>query len=938
MRCRIVASNVDKMDPLYGVYSTDQKKFLDTVVIKYSYLAEKYETFEAKKSADLYIMCKEETDTFYTYRDYSVDELYAVGINDASQIAKYTRDDGYLQIPASYHNILLKNRRKAIIQNYVEQNNYYRVLNGYPPIETPQSQYIYIDDVYAEKYGIDKQIPIHQIQDYYNNITPGKGDYLISIIEGIGLLNNIKELHPDYEYLKYIGSARIDLITMRKAKNFQLIYAKQSTTSNTLYEEFIRAYEQARDYHVSTIFVREHRDIIPHYDQFIALCIMTMTLQLVINKQLKLGIDRKYYGNYTLRFLYDAYGIPYNLDIDEYTQRGISQAINTLIQKKSTDSVFHDIVKLLGFNDLNIYRYYLTKERKFDRFGAPIIATTTKFNNDTGEIEEVPDYKQMYDVYFQKVGISDTNFMSSYNIIANIEDYEDITSNDPFWWNDENINNAVWETEYNFVDTKYLSVGLSYKMTEIMYENIILLKFIANSKDELSDIIFTLPKINEDISVNLFDAVILLFCLMAKKHNLRGEIIYIPSQVASVLDYLRNTENGDTFFDCFSFDISMFSADNAEGQKLINAVARILDDDDAERFMSFIKSLSSPDLKNNDKITLINKIFTDIKGLSKYLQYLMTKTADINAYETLKVFYETLFYSKEVKTLFTINEDNLELKRTAMTYFEYLYHYNPKLYHTVFTPDFEGQYNTYMTNNTDKDSDTYTLDQYIHDVEYGKIEDFTYSTLLKRNTEGEIEDDVIYYYIDHIISRMEIYIENLKYIYIANDSTTPLEDLMVRLINFFKSFTVDMLGVDAMYILDFRIENTMKLIDSIHEICKNIEINDKLPVSYADIVKSMIAYITDNNDKLSIFDKVLYDVYIRLIKDQSGNNLNMVRFIDLVDRISSSISVVSEPSYNILQFTDYIHMESNVICNDKSKQHNLLRDEIAQIYYTDNDA
>lgn len=930
-----MADNFSQMNPFYGIYS-DFKKILDTMVIKYSYLAEKYETFEIKKHADTYLSAKSELDTFFTYRDYSVDELYNVGITDVSKLTEYSNNDGYLLIPESYRDALLKNRRKMIIQTYDERNEYYRKLNGFPPLDTLPKNYHYIPEEYANNYGIDITIPIHKIQDYYNNISSGRGDYLISIIEAVGLLEKLREDNPDEEYLKYIGSTRISIDTLRKAKNFQLLYVNQTTVSDILYDEFIKAYEQARDYHVSAIFIREYRDIIPYYDQFIAMCIMVMTIEITVNKQFKLGVDRKYYNDYTLKFLYDAYGIPYNLDLDEYTQRSISQSLNTMIQKKSTDKVFYDITDILGFSDLKIYRYYLTKERKFDDYGVPVIATTRKFNNDIGDFEDVPDYAKMYDVYFQKVELSDTDFVGAYGNTANIEQYEKITNDDPFWWNDENTINAVWNTEYNFVESKYLSVGLSYKMTDIMYENILLLKLLINMKDELSSITFTLPKISEDLNVTLYDAVILLFCLMAKKHHLRGEIISIPTQVTSVLDYLHNTDGGDEFLvDSFNFNIDLLQPDNEEGQELIDAVYKILGENEAEKFMTYVTTLSiDKNTSDTTKITLINKIFDNIKGLSDYLQYLMTKTSDRKSYEILKEFYNTAFYSKEVKSLFTINENNNELKRTAKNYFEYLYYYNPKLYFSLFIPNFEGQYSEYITENK-LDPSQYTLDNFIYDVNYGNIDDFTYATLRSNNNDNDVAEDMIYYYIDHIIFRMESYISNLRFIYKLNDSSTPVEELLVKLINFFKSFTVDMLGLDSMSIINLRAENAMKFFDEIPLIIKNNEIKEKFMTSYQDTIHSIEAVFTGMNDNISFYDKVLYNVYIMLAKDLNGNKYNFLNFIDNINLIKSDINAVSKSSENMLKITDTVNTEVDISINDKPNTGVLFGDKITRVYYSE---
>ena len=67
------------------------------------------------------------------------------------------------------------------------------------------------------------------------------------------------------------------------------------------------------------------------------------------------------------------------------------------------------------------------------------------------------------------------DFIQSFNSQVNRVEYDRITQNDPYWWEDQNLIDRKYETEYNFVESKYLSLGISYKMTDIIFENIILL-------------------------------------------------------------------------------------------------------------------------------------------------------------------------------------------------------------------------------------------------------------------------------------------------------------------------------------------------------------------------------------------------------------------------------------------------------------------------------
>jgi hypothetical protein len=311
----------------------------------------------------------------------------------------------------------------------------------------------------------------------------------------------------------------------------------------------------------------------------------------------------------------------------------------------------------------------------------------------------------------------------------------------------------------------------------------------------------------------------------------------------------------------------------------------------------------------------------------------MSKATDRKIYEIFKEFYNAVYYSKEVKSVFTINENNSELKRTAKNYFEFLYYHNPKLYYALFTPNYEGQYKAYIQYNR-LDPNEYTLDNYKYDVEYGIIEDFTYSTLNTTSSDLIIADDMLYYYIDHVIARMEAYINNMKFIYMLNDTSSVLEDLLVRMINFFKSFTVDMLGLDIMYIMDFRAENAMKLFDEVAYISKDLEIHDNIKLSYKDVIHLIEAIFDNNKDNLSFHDKVLYNAYITLAKDSNGNKFNHLNLNDKIHYINSTCEVVSDPNANMLNLVDIVHVDSTVDIEEK-RNIGFFKDRIAKKYYSD---
>ena len=82
------------------------------------------------------------------------------------------------------------------------------------------------------------------------------------------------------------------------------------------------------------------------------------------------------------------------------------------------------------------------------------------------------------------------------------------------------------------------------------------------------------------------------------------------------------------------------------------------------------------------------KLFFNSIFVRRILEICGTHNCFLFDNKILKEFYNAVFYSTEVKSIFMINENSTDdgLKRTAKTYFEFLYYHNPKLYSTLFIP------------------------------------------------------------------------------------------------------------------------------------------------------------------------------------------------------------------------------------------------------------
>lgn len=901
----------DKVN-LMGELYTEFLAIAKSLVIKYSVKAEQYETLETKLNADLYLDVINGKDDFYTYLDYTANDYYKAGWDDYYKVREAIQTQNTELVPKQYRQKVLEIRRQRILDTFEEQNNYYRLLNGYPDIE--DSEYYYPSEYLQKNYGFPKDIPIHKIQDWGNRQEEGKGDYLISIAEGSGFIAKLKELHPDKKYLNYIGSNRISIKKAREAFNFQILSLSDSGIRRNVYDQFVLKYEQCREYFVKTIYVNEYRNIIEKYDNFIALCIFLYTIQQMCVDQLMSGVKRSFYSIYGVRALFQAYDLPYNLNIDEETQNALVRNLNLFIQNKSTNKVFYNIAEILGFSNLKVYKYYLGKERKFDRYGIPIVAYTEKFNSLTGENEIVPDYEKMYDLYFQREDMRSHDLFKSVMFAANKQNYDEITQNDPFWIIDQNLYDRVWQTEYNYVESKYLGIGVAYSMTNVLFENVILLKLLLRKRDDISGLTISIPRIVPGLKIPLYDAIIFLICLTAAKHNLTGEIITIPTQVINVIDYMNNVEDTSHLVDTLEFNFEYFNEDNEKAKDQMKQLKKLLGDNKYNEFKSYIDAVKIDSVYTpKDKIKKINELYNDIISLHKFLVFEMTRTSSRKVYELLKNMNNAIFYSKELRSVFTITGEITETERTAWTYYEYLYHLNPTLYKAVFSVDLKADWKDYC----DKHSLTqteFTYEDFLIQVEYGNIR-VDYG---KVNVESEdAKDSLIYTYVNHVIDRLSHLIGNLNYMYLMNDLSTPLSDLLEKLIRFFKSYTVDLINFDILFYMDMKPENTIKLFEEIYKITKIIGVDENVKLSFSDVVSKIEASL-NTQDHLSIEDRWAYMSILKISKEYGPNN--EITLYDLIDLMTKTIQVSDKDGITHLDdIVDSMHVEYNVDSKFKLK-------------------
>ena len=115
------------------------KESVPDIVVKYSVQAKEFETVDTKRDGDQYVCAKMKIDTFNNYLKFPREVLQNAGFTD-DEIKRFMNhpDD----IPYNRRDSVLLAMRKYIVDNYVEQNNYYRMLYGLPDIDAGMIMYM----------------------------------------------------------------------------------------------------------------------------------------------------------------------------------------------------------------------------------------------------------------------------------------------------------------------------------------------------------------------------------------------------------------------------------------------------------------------------------------------------------------------------------------------------------------------------------------------------------------------------------------------------------------------------------------------------------------------------------------------------------------------------------------------------------------------------
>lgn len=323
-------------------------------IVKNETEADKHETLESLKAADLYLACYEGRAKFAYFDSFPREVIRTAKVPE--QLLDSCVKDKY-NIPTSYRDAVVSEMMTYYVENYVDGNDYYRMLTGYP--NKDDKAYIYLDpNIIPEDLELDIEfdVPIHE-----------QPKDIIDILKQEGILDQILSMYPDKDYLRYIDK-RISAYTARNSFNYQLLYMPE-TESDIVNAKFREKFNVNRDYIMKTVYSEAFKYESDYYDNIMIILIIIQTMVDLISEVQEHIAKRDVFDERCIKYIFASNGVPYYNEIPIKYQIAMMKNLNTLIKFKSTSKCMLDICSIFGFDDVRIFKYFLLRDRKLDENG-----------------------------------------------------------------------------------------------------------------------------------------------------------------------------------------------------------------------------------------------------------------------------------------------------------------------------------------------------------------------------------------------------------------------------------------------------------------------------------------------------------------------------------------------------------------------------------------
>lgn len=542
----------------------NSKLIIKSIIIKDEAKALSYETKEMITNFDIYRAIKEGRITLYYFQDITSEDIYAA-IPDvpAKNVVGYL--DNIYTMPSAYQSALLAYLSDKFIKEYEEQNDYYRLVSGQPPSDQPEV-YLTYKDIKDEPSlsNIDLNTPVHKLSD--NDIT---------ILKTSGILDNLIQKYPEATYLNYIDKG-ITFYSARIAPKYDILYISAEIQDEIL-AKFKELYALNTNIAIRTIddvALKYYHEL---YNRFLMMTILINSIADLISEFSEFFINREVFDIRTAEYFFNAFGVEFYKDIPMKYQKRLIRNLNKLIKYKGTSKNMINIIQIFGFENIDIYKYYLNKYHtqrtgncdisvinkdgnlyKFPgyidnsnlvRYDKDVLDKNGNVVHKEGDIVYDSDGTPMktndernYEMRFIRVPIRE--MVNSY-----LKDEESIFSYDDFIktygesakWNgdkdEKQVKKEIMQMDFNTLITQFMSVSTSNSMTDINMQITYFINMIMYYGIDPKNMTFSVHGIDSKNSeFNIFDTLVFIYALMYMYIGYTYDKNYDPDESNIVTD------------------------------------------------------------------------------------------------------------------------------------------------------------------------------------------------------------------------------------------------------------------------------------------------------------------------------------------------------------------------------------------------------------------
>ena len=808
-------------------------------VLKMQELADNNETEESIKAAGLYISCIERTAILEIFPKITKAALNAAGITTPNEVELYMND--IRNIPSDKRTAITKALMDDYIANYEELNPYYRMLHGLPKI----GQEDYVEGwLPPDGVAIDLTKPIHKMTNAE-----------AILLDKYGVLDQMIEEDPiNRQYMRHLGKKSIDYYLARRSNRFDVLYVP-SIDSDAIEKMYRDKLDANKFYVLRTVYSEAFKYNSDYYDNFIAVFIVLITVVDIISRVQEFIARKEIFDIRSVQYIFKSYGVPFFEEIPLKYQIAMIKNLHTLLKYKSTSKCMVDICSLFGFDNIKVFKYYLLKDRRIDLSTGEYLYVEDENGNEDLDAE--------YELKFIKLPL-DEDLDDYVRVGGNYVDYDEITTGDAKWdggLDHDMVMKEILKQEFNFTRTKYISIDTVYDIAKMSAQQTYFFNFLYDNVDLEGLLTIQVPYIEAGKYFNIADIFTLLTVLTYYYRGVKDTIMDTQSKVLYV-----NGFNFKADLSALAADIGMkkiynfdqydhWNEDNnhpeynfkEENDKVDYPGSTLHAQEQLKNFQ--IPTASIPSFNEMMDIYVNNMEVRDelIKG--------MQEADNKRVYDVYKKLYDALM-TVELTMDYFKNPETGDFYRDAegdATYTEFLKHQDSSIYNIILeVQEFEddASRNQYIANLID--SIIYALEQYIDSDEFQSL--FSHLPVM---------------------------------------STESVKQYIATVINFYKSYKIDFLGLNTIYTLDDKNDGYIRLIDDM--IQKRFFQKNEFVKLYDRFAKSLVRMSHD--ERVELIERVYLDIRTWVIKNYNER-------INLTDEVYEKL--VRLVLHTVVQLTEEI--------------------------------